>query len=37
MQKRDKLETMASILLEKEVISYDEIREILGPEKESGK
>ncbi len=29
-EKRDKLETMAKILLEKEVIDYKEIREILG-------
>ncbi len=32
-EKRDKLETMAKILLEKEVIDYKEIREILGEKK----
>ena len=36
-QKRDKLETMAKILLEKEVIDYEEIRVILGEKKEEGK
>ncbi len=35
-EKRDKLEKMAQILLEKEVIDYKEIREILGEKKVEG-
>ena len=35
-EKRDKLEKMAQILLEKEVIDYKEIREILGEKKLEG-